>query len=206
KGVMIEQRGVVDYIWWAAETYVKNEKANFPFYTSISFDLTVTSIFTPLLTGNTVVVFPDVDGPSMFNDILEDKRIDVIKLTPAHLKLIRNLEVKYSNTSIRRIIVGGEELETALAEDIFQTFGRNIEIYNEYGPTETVVGSTIHKYESMQDKERTVSIGKPTANTLIYILDRSQKPVPLGVNGEICIGGEGVARGYLNQPELTSEI
>ncbi|MCP4154924.1 MAG: AMP-binding protein, partial [bacterium] len=204
KGVMIEHSGVVDYIWWAAATYVKNEKLNFPLYTSITFDLTVTSLFTPLLTGNAVVVYGDEDNPLILTKIIEENKIGVLKLTPAHLKLLRDLKIEHKNSTIRRIIVGGEELESALAEEIYHAFGTGIEIYNEYGPTETVVGSTIYKYDPL-DKTRTVPIGKPTANTHIYILDNHQKNVPLGVTGEIYIGGDGVGRGYLNQPELTSE-
>ncbi|MCP4154116.1 MAG: amino acid adenylation domain-containing protein, partial [bacterium] len=172
KGVMIEHRGLVDYIWWAAQTYVKNENVNFPLYTSISFDLTVTSIFTPLITGNAVVVYGDVDNPLLLAEIVEDNLVGVLKLTPAHLRLLRDIRIENKNTASRRIIVGGEELETLLAKDIVRVFGGSIEIYNEYGPTETVVGSTIYKYDSLRDKSRTVPIGKPTANSLIYILDR----------------------------------
>ncbi len=204
KGVIIEHRGLVDYVWWAAATYVKNEKLNFPLYTSLSFDLTVTSIFTPLITGNAIIVYGEADNPMILGQIIEDRQTGVLKATPAHLNVIKNLKIEHQTTTIKRIIVGGEELETALAKDIFQVFGNNVEIYNEYGPTETVVGSTIYKYDPAGES-RTVPIGKPTANTLIYILDHGLKPVPVGVNGEIYIGGDGVARGYLNRPELTAQ-
>jgi bacitracin synthase 1 len=204
KGVAVEHQGVVDYLWWAAKTYIKGESCNFPFYTSISFDLTVTSVFAPLVTGNSVVVYDDDAKDFLLDKIIDDNRVEVIKLTPSHLKLIRDKKIKMG-TLIKRIIVGGEELETQLAEEIFRVFNGEAEIYNEYGPTETVVGSMIYKFVPGSDDRKTVLIGIPADNTRIYILDKNRNLVPIGVPGEIYIAGDGVARGYLNRPDLTLE-
>jgi len=203
KGVMIEHHGVYNYIWYAAQKYVRNENITFPLYTSISFDLTVTSIFTPLITGNKIIVYRGEKYDNLVSKILEDNRVGIIKLTPSHLKLVR--DKKYPDSKLKRIIVGGEELETQLAQDIYDNFGGNIELHNEYGPTETVVGCMDYIFNPDNDKKRTVSIGSPIYNTEIYVLDRNLEPVPYDVSGEIYISGEGVGRGYSNLPELTNE-
>ncbi|MCP4156169.1 MAG: SDR family NAD(P)-dependent oxidoreductase, partial [bacterium] len=205
KGVMVEQRGAVDYIRWAIKTYVGGERAAFPLFTSITFDLTVTSVFTPLLSGNEIVVYGEEEKGFILDTIIEDNKVGVIKLTPSHLKLIRDKVIDVETTKIKRLIVGGEELETELAEKITANFDGKIEIYNEYGPTETVVGSILHKYDPVQDTQRALPIGRPGDNTTIYILDEYGRPVPRGVRGEICIMGVGMARGYMNRPELTAE-
>lgn len=204
KGVVVEHRGVVNYIWWAARTYVRGQVIHFPLYTSIAFDLTVTSVFTPLITGNAVVVYKGEDKINLVEKIIDDNRVGAVKLTPTHLKLIRDKKIKKNASNIKRFILGGEELETKLAKDIFQNFNGDIEIYNEYGPTETVVGCMIYRFNP-EDDELTVPIGNPIDNTRIYILDRNLNPLPFGAGGELCIGGDGVARGYFRQEALTAE-
>jgi len=129
--------------------------------------------------------------------------VDIVKLTPAHLRLLAGGD--YKNSKIKRMIVGGEQLETKLAKEITENLGGRIEIYNEYGPTETVVGCMIYKYDIQIDKTGAVPIGIPGDNVSIYILDVQNHLQPQGIPGELCIGGGGVARGYLNQPDLTEE-
>ncbi|UCH92158.1 MAG: amino acid adenylation domain-containing protein [Candidatus Aminicenantes bacterium] len=206
KGVMVEHRSLVNYIWWAAKNYVKNESLNFPFYTSAAFDLTITSIFTPLITGQTIIVYGDEgEDRLLIEKVVENKNIGIVKLTPSHLKLIRGKKIAPPFTGVKRFIVGGEELHTQLARDIYKNFNGDIEIYNEYGPTEAVVGCMIYKFNPQNDKRKSVSIGIPADNTKIYILDRHYRAVPMGVAGELYISGSGLARGYLNNPELTAE-
>ena len=201
KGVMVEQRGLVNYICWAVKSYVKNEEAVFPLFTTISFDLTVTSIFTPLVSGNTIIIYNDDEKLMSIEKVIMDNRCTVVKLTPAHLKLIKNLD--NSKSSIRRFIVGGEELETELAKEVHYSFNGNIEICNEYGPTETVVGCMIHVYDIDKDKKKGVPIGVPSDNVQIYVLDKYLKPTALNSAGEMYISGDGVARGYINREDLT---
>ncbi|USP97309.1 non-ribosomal peptide synthase/polyketide synthase [Bacillus vallismortis] len=204
KGVLIEHRGLTNYIWWAKEVYVKGEKTNFPLYSSISFDLTVTSIFTPLVTGNTIIVYDGEDKTALLASIVQDPRVDIIKLTPAHLQVLKEMNIA-DKTAVRRLIVGGENLSTRLAKSIHEQFEGKIEICNEYGPTETVVGCMIYRYDAVKDRRESVPIGTAAANMSIYVLDENMKPAPIGVPGEIYISGAGVARGYLNRPELTAE-
>lgn len=203
KGVIICHENVVNYITWASRTYKKNDNLNFPLYSSISFDLTVTSIFTPLMNGYLIKIFPSHDSISAIFKILKDQDIGVVKLTPAHLKML--VEEDLSKCNIHTFVVGGEELETSLASKIDTSSHSNITIYNEYGPTESTVGCMIYKYDITKDKNKSVSIGKGAANHKIFILDDSQKLVPIGVYGELYISGNGLARGYLNSNELTAK-
>ncbi len=205
KGVMIEHRSLMNYIWWANEKYCRGERLTWPLFSSLAFDLTVTSIFTPLISGGRIVVYredPGVHGTLIFK-VIEDNAADIVKLTPAHLAMIKDVIV--NATRIRKFIVGGEDFKTELARDITRNAGRPVEIFNEYGPTETTVGCMIHRYAIEKDLALSVPIGVPAANTCIFILDEHFKPVPAGVIGEMYIAGDGLARGYVNRPELTAE-
>jgi amino acid adenylation domain-containing protein/non-ribosomal peptide synthase protein (TIGR01720 family) len=204
KGVMIEHRGLVNYICWAKKTYLKGEDEVVALYSSISFDLTVTSIFTPLISGNTIAIYYDDGTEFILYKILRENKVTVVKLTPSHLTLLKDIENR--DSSIRRFIVGGENLKVSLAKSIYDSFGGDIEIYNEYGPTETVVGCMIYQYNIEEDMGVSVPIGVPADNVQVYILDKKFNIVSSGAIGEIYISGDGVARGYLNREELTKEI
>ncbi|MEJ2178169.1 MAG: AMP-binding protein, partial [Gammaproteobacteria bacterium] len=132
-----------------------------------------------------------------------DNAVDVIKLTPAHLSLLAGMNLKNSRT--HTLILGGEDLTTAVAQQAQRLFRSNIRIFNEYGPTEAVVGCMIHRYRPETDKGSSVPIGKPADGVNIYLLDAGGNPVPQGVTGEIWIGGRRLAAGYKNQPELTEQ-
>ncbi|MCM3337215.1 amino acid adenylation domain-containing protein [Paenibacillus sp. MER TA 81-3] len=203
KGTMIEHRGLVNYIWWANKTYIHAHDDVFALYSSIAFDLTVTSIFTPLISGNRIEIYEDDGNEFIVHRIIRDNKATVIKLTPAHLALIKDIDLYAS--SVRTFIVGGEDLKCALAHHIHERCGGGIDIYNEYGPTETVVGCMIYRYDPARDKGTSVPIGQPIDNVQIYLLDQRLEPVPNGTIGEIYISGDGVARGYLHRPELTQE-
>lgn len=204
KGVMIEHRGLVNYICWAKKMYIKDEDDIFALYSSISFDLTVTSIFTPLISGNMIAIYYDDGTEFILYKILRENKATVVKLTPSHLTLLKDIE--NGDSSIRRLIVGGENLKVSLAKDIHNKFGGDVEIYNEYGPTETVVGCMIYQYNIAKDIGVSVPIGVPVDNVQVYILDKNFNIVSSGAIGEIYISGDGVARGYLNREELTNEI
>lgn len=205
KGTLIEYRGLVNYIWWAKNYYQQGETLDFPLFSSLSFDLTVTSIFVPLTSGGRIVVYREDDGSRGMSilKVIEDNKVDIIKLTPAHLSLIKNMNLGV--TRIRKFIVGGEDFKTELAKTISDAFGGQVDIYNEYGPTETVVGCMIHWFDPAADTLPSVPIGTPVDNAQIYVLDTYLNPVTTGIVGEMYIGGDGVARGYLNRPDLTAE-
>ena len=205
KGVMVEQHGIVNYIWWANQKYCQSERHIWPLFSSLAFDLTVSSIFIPLISGGcTAICRGDSGGVGMgVLKVIEDGAADIVKLTPSHLSMIQDRDL--GGTRIRVVIVGGEDLKTELAYKITDKFGRPMEIYNEYGPTEATVGCMIHRHNAEKDRGLSVPIGAPIANTQIYVLDGEMEPVPVGVAGELYIGGAGVARGYWDRPELTAE-
>src|SRR5258707_4724848 len=205
KGVMIEHRSLVNYVWWAKDQYSRGERLVWPLFSSLAFDLTVTSIFTPLISGGRIVVVredPAMPGMAIFK-VIEDGGVDIVKLTPAHLAMIKDMNL--GTTRIRKLIVGGEDFKTELARQVTQNFGRPVDIYNEYGPTEATVGCMIHRYDVEQDRALSVPIGIPAANAGVYILDEQLSPVPTGVIGEMYLAGDGLARGYLNRPDLTAQ-
>jgi amino acid adenylation domain-containing protein/non-ribosomal peptide synthase protein (TIGR01720 family) len=202
KGVMIEHCSLVNYISWAAEEYVAGAGGDFPLFTSISFDLTITSIFTPLITGNRIVIYSDDASDVLLRRIVADNNVDIVKLTPSHLRLLHglNLPVAERGNRILKFIVGGEQLDSLLAAAVQDRF-KGAVIFNEYGPTETTVGCMIHRFDRTADGG-VVPIGIPAANTNIFVVDKYLKPVPIGVTGEIYISGAGVARGYVGDKEL----
>lgn len=198
KGVGIQNRSIVHYLQWANTYYFQNEEGfHTALFTSLSFDLTLTTIFSTLLRGDSMMIFPENDSPNNLKEILTGKNnVKFIKLTPSHIGLIRYLNLEA--TQISHVIVGGEALNTTHIETL-QQINPTIRIFNEYGPTETTVGCTV---EEVQNSDK-ITIGKPISNTQIYVLDANQKLLPVGASGEIYIGGIGLAKGYINQEILT---
>jgi amino acid adenylation domain-containing protein len=205
KGVQISQRALANYINWAGQEYGITDQSTFPLFTTIDFDLTVTSIFVPLTTGASIVVYEEsATGPDLaIFDVIEDNRADVIKLTPSHLSLVK--EIDFNNSRLRTMIVGGEDFKRDLAQNITESLPHDIKIYNEYGPTEATVGCIVHRYDSSNDLSKSVPIGKPIANMQAYILDENLNPVPQGVVGKLYLSGEGLSVGYWNDKELTEQ-
>ncbi len=203
KGVEITHRSLVNYIWWAKDQYVRGETLAFALYSSLAFDLTVTSIYTPLITGNRIVIYRENGGSSAIEEILKDNKVGVLKLTPSHLALLKIRD--NSSSRIQRLIVGGEQFETELANEVRRSFNGNVEIINEYGPTEATVGCMIHRFNPDEDTYAFVPVGKPAANAQIYVLDDDLRPVAENVLGEMYLAGDGLARGYLKRATLTAE-
>jgi amino acid adenylation domain-containing protein len=203
KGIVISHRALVNYIVWANATYLNGEPLRFALHSSLSFDLTVTSIFCPITTGGTVVAYSGVSAePAIFSALRED-RVEVIKLTPSHLSLIA--EKRDTPSRLRTLIVGGESLDTGLARRIHTKFDGRVAVFNEYGPTEATVGCMVHRYDPTQDVGESVPIGRAGANAEILILDDNRRPVGPDIVGEIYIGGPGLATEYLDEPGLTAE-
>ncbi|MEP6931634.1 MAG: non-ribosomal peptide synthetase, partial [Flavobacterium sp.] len=201
KGVKIAHSSLTNYLLWGKNYYSANGSRNLDFglFTSLSFDLTVTSLFLPLISGGTLTIFETTDDISQLLTAYVSSNISSIKLTPAHISILESLDLPA--TALELAIVGGE----ALLENqvrILQKLNPNIRIINEYGPTEATVGCIIY---DVKDAQETVLIGKPIANTQIYILDEFLNPCAIGVIGELYISGNGLATGYSNREDLTKE-
>ncbi|MBC7872884.1 MAG: amino acid adenylation domain-containing protein, partial [Ferruginibacter sp.] len=211
KGVMIAHSSLLHYLLNNKTRYIGEKENNAGSYIHLSytFDASLTAMFMPLLFGKPVVI-----GSRQSMDIFEDSNLlkyapyDFIKITPSHLELLLPQFKAYKQGLLtEKLVIGGEALHHAQFNSYMEE-GIDVEIINEYGPTEATVGCTTYSFHTIEDNEKIkngISIGKPIDNTLIYIVDNTDKLVPVGVKGELCIGGAGVARGYLNRPELTAE-
>ncbi|GAB3429675.1 non-ribosomal peptide synthetase [Niabella aquatica] len=206
KGVMIANQSLVNYIGWAVDYYLKGVRGVFPLYTSISFDLTITSIFSPLLSGGLLKIYEEDEPVAVLEKIFTDGQINVIKVTPSHLKLVGDSNYIRLNLPEQHLtlIVGGEELGTALAKQVYDLCKGKVTICNEYGPTEATVGCMIHDFNP-SEIQQAVSIGVPISNARIYLLDEELHLVPKGIIGEIYIGGVCLAKGYYGNELLTRE-
>lgn len=206
KGVMIPHRGLVNYLVWATDAYQVVGGKGAPVHSSISFDLTITGLFAPLLVGRCVYMLPPTQGVETLGSELRcNQKYSLVKITPAHLELLpRQLSPKEAAGRTNAFIIGGEAL---LGENLsfWQTHAPETVLVNEYGPTETVVGCCVYFVPKGKRFDGPVPIGRPIANTQLYVLDPHLQPVPVGAKGELYIGGDGVARGYLNLPELTAK-
>ncbi len=204
KGVAVEHRQLVNYVEWAICAYGVDTSSRFALFTSLSFDLSITSIFVPLLAGGSVALFPEELDHVTLRRVLEESGVNALKLTPTHLALIARLG--FAPRGIRTVVVGGEQLRGSTAANAQRAFGDGCRIVNEYGPTETTVGCVTCVFDARRDGESAaVPIGVPASNVRIYLLDAERRAVPPGEAGEIYIAGDGVARGYLGKPELTRE-
>lgn len=203
KGILIEHRSLINYIWWARKTYLNSVAESFAFYSSLAFDLTVTSLFTPLIQGSHLIIYGESGEEFVLARILRENLCTIIKATPAHLALLDTGTVVGSR--LRCLIVGGEELRTQLASQIWQKFGGAVRLFNEYGPTEATVGCMVYEYDCARDTDVSVPIGHPIDNTRTYLLTRAMQPVPDGSVAEIYVAGDGIARGYHKRDDLTAE-
>ncbi|MGH2717537.1 MAG: non-ribosomal peptide synthetase, partial [Actinomycetota bacterium] len=209
KAAVITHRGLVNYLTWCARAYEVDQASGVPLHSSIAFDLTVTSLFAPLLSGAPVVVVgKDESDPlgALADAFARSGDFSMVKLTPAHLAILgQRLTQDQVRVGTRRLIVGGEALRGTDLER-WGAFGPDTLVVNEYGPTETVVGCVVHELPAAAAAGcRDVPIGRPIANTSVYVLDASLRLAPPGLVSELYIAGAGLARGYLNRPGLTAE-
>jgi amino acid adenylation domain-containing protein len=204
KGVMVVHKGVSNYLNWAMQAYAPNDGAVVS--SSFSFDATVTSLWTPLLYGSTVRLLSagnEIEALEAYVSQAQGKGL--VKITPAHLDMLgQRILTEGIKTRVAVFVIGGEALNASTVA-MWQRIQPDVRLINEYGPTETVVGCAVYEASVSLAQSGSVPIGRPIANTRIYLLDAHGQPVPLGAVGELYIGGAGVARGYLNRPELTAE-
>jgi len=197
KGVAIEHRIAVAFLHWALTQFTPQQLARTLFSTSICFDLSVFEIFAPLSCGATIIM---AENALQLPQLPAAGEVTLINTVPSAMtELLRMGGVPASAQTVN---LAGEALPRSLVERIYQETGAR-QVFNLYGPTEATTYATCE--ETPRDLAGNPSIGRPIANTQIYILNEALQPSPVGVIGELYIGGAGLARGYLNQPALTAE-
>jgi non-ribosomal peptide synthetase component F len=203
---MILQRGLVNYLTWAIKTYGVKTGGLAPVRSSISFDLTVTSWYTPLLAGGQVeLLAEDTAAQSLLTALQRQKGRSLVKIAQAHLELLSQQLASDEVADMTDVFVIGGENFLAEKLRLWREFAPATRLINEYGPTETVVGCCVYEVQADDSRSGSVPIGRPIDNTQLYVPDPDQQPVGLGKTGELYIGGAGVASGYWNRPELTEE-
>ncbi|HKT01236.1 MAG TPA: amino acid adenylation domain-containing protein, partial [Rugosimonospora sp.] len=206
KGVLVTHGGLTNYLCWARDEYGVAAEHGAPLFGSVAYDLAVPSFLLPLISGRDVLaVAADRDQAGLARVLRGAGPVSFVKITPAHLDLLAAAVTEDGSTvdSVGALVVGGEEMQP----DMVAAWRRALpgaRIYNEYGPTETVVGCVVYQAPSTMDPKRPVPIGTPIAGARAYVLDRAGQPVPAGVIGELYLGGTGVARGYLGRPGATA--
>jgi amino acid adenylation domain-containing protein len=206
KGTLVTHRGLTNYLSWAIQAYPLTQGKGAPVHSSIAFDLTITGLFTPLLVGRTAYVLEESQGITSLSSALKSHAgFSLIKITPAHLDLLsQELTRDEAAGCASALIIGGENL-TADSIKFWRDAAPDMMLVNEYGPTETVVGCCVYTVRGEDQWSLSIPIGRPIANTQLYVLSADLQPQPIGVPGELYIGGAGLARGYLGQPGLTAE-
>ena len=199
KGVQIIHSAVVNFLLSMREQPGLRAEDTLLAVTTLSFDIAALELFLPLVVGARVVIASQeivADGTALM-EILTRKHITVMQATPVTWRIL--LTAGWQGNHSLKIICGGEALPPDLAQKLLP---KAASLWNIYGPTETTIWSSTCEIEP---GEKTITIGRPIANTQMYLLDAHLQPVPIGVSGELYIGGDGLARGYLNRPELTAE-
>jgi amino acid adenylation domain-containing protein len=206
KGVMVPHRGLVNYLRWCAEAYEVAAGVGTPMHTSIGFDLTVTSLWSPLVSGRYVWLLPgDSPAEALVAARAGGFMLSLAKITPAHLELLLGtLPDPGLAAGARFWVLGGEALR---AEQVgpWREQAPDTRWINEYGPTETVVGCCVHEVGPADPRQGVLPIGRPIAGAILRLLSPDLSLVPVGETGELFVGGAGVARGYWGQPALTAE-
>jgi len=205
KGVQVTHRGLGNHVSWAAEVLASRGSTGAPLFSSVAFDLVVPNLWAPLVTGQPVHLLPaDLDLADLGQSLVDSGPFSFIKLTPGHLDLLsRQLDDEQAAALAAVIVVAGEALPGKAADRWLRLLGPG-RLINEYGPTEASVGTSIFPIVEPARTE-IVPIGRPLPNMTMYVLDAQMQPVPIGVLGELYVGGTGVARGYTGKPVLTAE-
>ncbi|HEV2659734.1 MAG TPA: amino acid adenylation domain-containing protein, partial [Ktedonobacteraceae bacterium] len=204
KGVVNIHRAVNNRLHWMQRAYQLTQADRILQKTPFSFDVSVWEFFWPLLNGARLVVARPggQQDSSYLTALIQEQQITTLHFVPSMLQAFLDQPGVERCTSLKRVICSGEALSAELQKRFFEI--SSADLYNLYGPTEAAIDVTAwHCQRAGNDKS--VPIGRPIANTQIYILNRAMQPVPIGVAGELYIGGVGLARGYFNRPELTAE-
>jgi amino acid adenylation domain-containing protein len=199
KGCLVEYESLLNYISWANAFYFADGPVgNWGVITSVSFDLTMTSIFSSLIGGSSLWIGSDrKEVQDLLQEAVQNPAIEILKLTPSHLSLLGSLGLETIQT--QKFIVGGEQLTISQKNTVFALNG-DAQLYNEYGPTEATIGCVVKEILASDNR---IVIGKPIRNTEIRVWSERDATAHIGEQGELLIGGTCLARGYLNKPDLT---
>ncbi|MEU7176844.1 MULTISPECIES: amino acid adenylation domain-containing protein [Streptomyces] len=207
KGVLIRHGGLVNYLLWTLDAYVAQGTGGAPVFSSLSFDLGIPNLFAPLLAGREVHLLPEPFEPAdLGRHLAAGAPYSFIKMTPGHLDLLTHqLGADQVRGLAGIVIAAGDSFPAALAERWHTLAGPGgTRVATEYGPTEITIGNSGQQVLATPTTEL-VPLGAPIPNTTMYVLTDRLEPVPVGVPGEVFVGGAGVARGYLGRPALTAE-
>ena len=205
KGVCISHQGIANYIRWAINAYRAAEGNGAAVHSSIAVDLTLTNLL-PLFAGQQITLAEEGPGVDGLVKLLEkEPEWGLLKLTPTHLTfLTSHLGRAEKIKSARTLVIGGEQL-LAESTQTWRADAPAVELVNEYGPTETVVGCSIYRVQDESPRQGNLPIGRPIANITMYVLGADLQPMPIGAPGELYIGGIGVGRCYWRRPEMTAQ-
>ncbi|MEU6019917.1 amino acid adenylation domain-containing protein [Micromonospora sp. NPDC047134] len=202
KGVAVAHRQVLRYLDGVADRFAVVPAARYGLLQSMSFDFSVTVFYLALATGGAVHLLPRRCTGAELAERLRARHIDYLKITPSHLTALTADAEPDDLLPARALILGGEASEL---ERIAPLAAGPARVFNHYGPTEATVGVTTYEVPPTETGAGPVPIGRPLPHARVYVLDERMRPVPVGVPGELYLGGDRLARGYLNQPELTEQ-
>ncbi|HAT9729820.1 TPA: amino acid adenylation domain-containing protein [Legionella pneumophila subsp. pneumophila] len=205
KGVAISHRSICNHMLWMKKEYAFKNKDVFLQKTPFSFDASVWEFFMPLLVGGKLVVAPNDahTSPNQMIRLIRENKVSVLQIVPSMLKeLVSNEEFGLCK-SLTHVFCGGEALLSETINAFFKYNFSDTKLHNLYGPTEVTIDTTAYTCTAGDAKGDVSRIGKPIMNTKVYVLDTKMQPVPVGIMGELYISGDGLARGYLNNPEFT---
>ncbi|MEG4485051.1 amino acid adenylation domain-containing protein [Microcoleus sp. D2_18a_B4] len=207
KGVQVNHRSVVHLFAATRPLFNFSDRDVWTVFHSYAFDFSVWEIWGALLHGCKLIVVPVevTQSPAAFYQLLCSERVTILNQTPSAIRQLidaKKAATNFQQSSLRLIVCGGEAFPTELAAQLLEW---NIPLWNFYGPTEATVWTAIHPIKFIESERPYIPIGRPLPNTQLYILDANLQPVPVGVFGELYIGGAGLSRGYLKRPELNAE-
>ncbi|MCK4608414.1 MAG: amino acid adenylation domain-containing protein, partial [Gammaproteobacteria bacterium] len=202
KGVLIEHKSLINFLYSMQDVFKLDCRDRMLALTPFTFDISGLELYLPLITGACCIISDKKTSSdaNRINQMIMDHKISIMQATPATWQML--IDDDWKNSTNIKVLCGGEALSKDLANRLFNL---GSPIWNLYGPTETTIWSALYKLKSCPDDVSVTPIGKPIANTQVYILNKYLQPLPIGVPGELYIGGVGLARGYLNRPELTKE-
>lgn len=208
KGVMVEHRALALHLQAILQHYQPTADDKVLQFASLSFDISLEQLFSAWLRGGCVVLVKrSLLPPAELRALLQTQAVTIADIPPAYWQEMLAIDTLAQDlAALRMLILGSEAVPAGLAQQTRARFPA-LTIFNAYGPTEAVITPTLYRLPGTLPAHTApyVSIGRARANTRVYILDARQQPLPLGIAGELCIAGEGLARGYLNAPALTAE-